>query len=417
MESTSAKPARTAALIFIFFTVLIDVLSFGVTIPVLPKLVEDLSGGDTMHAAQVLGIFGTAWALMQFVMSPILGSLSDRYGRRPIILLSCLGLGVDFVLMALAPTLAWLFVGRIVSGMFAASFTTAGAYIADVTAPDKRAAGFGMLGAAFGLGFVLGPAMGGVLGGVDPRLPFWVAAGLALLNFCYGLFVLPESLRPEHRSAFSWRKANPLGALKLLRSHRELTGLASVYFLFHMAHHALPSVFVIYASYRYGWSPTTVGLTLAGSGICSVIVQGGLIRPVVRRLGERRTLLMGLAFGTLGFALFGAAATGWGFWAAVPLMSLMGFFGPAAQALMTRRVGPGDQGRLQGVTTGLMGLTGLFGPALFTFTFAYFIAPTVTHPEPGAPFWVAAALLGAGLLLACQVTRRGAPEGELETAR
>lgn len=407
MDSTAEIPApvRRAALIFIFFAVLLDVLAFGVTIPVLPRLVEQLSGGDTAQASRILGLFGTVWAAMQFVFSPILGALSDRYGRRPVILLSCLGLGLDFVLMALAPTLAWLFVGRLVSGMCAASFTTAGAYIADVTPPEKRAAGFGMLGAAFGLGFVLGPAMGGVLGGFDLRLPFWVAAALALLNFGYGLFVLPESLPRRHRAALSWKKANPLGSLRLLRSHPDLLGLASVYLLFHLAHHALPSVFVLYAGYRYGWDATTVGLALAVSGVCSVIVQGALIGPVVRRLGERRTLLMGLGFGMLGFLAFGSAPTGALFWLAVPLVSLMGFFGPAAQGLMTQRVGPSDQGRLQGVSTGLMGLTGLVGPALFTLLFAHFIEPGIAHPLPGAPFWLASALIGTGLVLALVVTR------------
>lgn len=414
MDATApTKPVRRAALIFIFIAVLLDVLAFGVTLPVLPQLVEDLSGGNTAHASRVLGLFGTAWALMQFVFSPILGALSDRYGRRPVILVSCLGLGLDFVLMALAPSLTWLFIGRVISGMFSASFTTAGAYIADVTTPEKRAAGFGMLGAAFGLGFVLGPAMGGVFGGIDPRLPFWIAAALALANFAYGLFVLPESLARKHRAPFSWRKANPMGALQLLRAHPGLAGLASVYLLFHLAHHALPSVFVLYAGYRYGWSATTVGLTLAMVGVCGVIVQGGLIGPVVKRLGERRTLLLGLGFGALGFTAAGAASSGLQLWLAIPLLSLMGFFGPAAQGLMTRRVGPSEQGRLQGVSTGLAGLTGLVGPALFTLTFAHFIEPGMT-PHPGAPFWLAAGLLGLGLLLALQVTR--SPPRPLETA-
>ena len=239
-----------AAQAFIFVTVALDVLAMGIVIPVLPKLVEAFLGGNTARAAEVFGVFGTVWSLMQFVCSPVLGVLSDRFGRRPVILLSNFGLGFDYILMALAPTVRWLFVGRVISGITGASFTTAGAYIADVTPPEKRAAGFGMIGAAWGLGFVLGPALGGLLGEVSPRLPFWVAAGMTLLNAMYGLFVLPESLPPERRRAFSWRRANPVGSLTLLRSHHELFGLAGVNILYFLAHQALPSVFVLYTGYR-----------------------------------------------------------------------------------------------------------------------------------------------------------------------
>lgn len=395
---------RRAAVVFIFITVVLDVLALGIIIPVLPALVEDFMGGDTARAATMFGLFGTVWALMQFVFAPILGSLSDRFGRRPVILLSCLGLGLDYVLMALAPTLAWLFLGRILSGITAASFATAGAYIADVTPVEKRAAGFGMIGAAFGLGFVLGPALGGVLGAVDPRLPFWVAGGLALLNAAYGYFVLPESLPPERRKPFSWRRANPMGSLDLLRRHPGLTGLASVSLLYHLAHHVLTSVFVLYVGYRYQWDTQVTGWTLAAVGIISIVVQGGLVRPLVARLGERCTLLTGLAAGTTGFLIFGLASTPSLFWAGLPIFGLMGLFNPSLQGLMTRRVDRSEQGQLQGINASFMGLTGIIGPGLFTWTFAWFIGPRSAWHLPGAPFLLAGVLLTVAWGIAWRVT-------------
>jgi DHA1 family tetracycline resistance protein-like MFS transporter len=263
---------RKAALAFIFVTVVLDMLAIGMIAPVLPKLVLGFVEGDTSYGAQVYGLFATAFALMQFVFSPLVGALSDRFGRRPVVLMSNLGLGLDYVLMALAPSLGWLFVGRVIGGITTASYGTATAYIADVTPVERRAGAFGMLGAAFGIGFVLGPALGGVLGAMHPRLPFAVAAGLSLLNFCYGLLVLPESLPVERRAAFQWRRANPLGSLTLLRSHPELFGLSTVLFLSAFAHEVLPSTFVLYASYRYHWTERDVGLALAAVGICSAIV-------------------------------------------------------------------------------------------------------------------------------------------------
>lgn len=396
---------RRAALIFIFITVVLDVLALGIIIPVLPALVVDFYGGDTARAAEIYGLFGTVWALMQFFSSPVLGALSDRFGRRPVILFSNVGLGLDYVLMALAPSVAWLFVGRVISGITGASFTTAGAYIADVTPPEKRAAGFGMLNAAFGLGFVLGPAVGGLLGNVNPRLPFWVAAIFTLLNAVYGMFVLPESLPRERRSPFAWKRANPLGSLGLLASHPELLGMAAVMFLYFLAHEVLPSTFVLYADYRYGWSEGTVGLTLATAGVCSMVVQGLLVQPVVSRLGERPAMLMGLAFGVVGFAVYGLATTGAVFWIGIPLMSLWGFFGPTAQGAMTRRVDPSEQGRLQGAISGLRGITGMAGPALFTMTFATFISSQSQWELPGAPFLLASLMLVLALVLAWHVTR------------
>lgn len=405
-ETISGAKPRQAAIVFIFITVVVDVLALGIIIPVLPKLVEGFLGGDTARAAEYYGLFGTVWALMQFVFAPVLGALSDRFGRRPVILLSCLGLGLDYILMALAPTLWWLFVGRVISGITAASFPTAGAYIADVTPPEKRAASFGIIGAAWGLGFVMGPALGGALGVVNPRLPFWVAAVLTLLNALYGLFVLPESLAPESRKGFAWSRANPVGSLILLRSHPELLGLASVNFIYLLAHQALPSVFVLYTSFRYGWNERTMGLSLALIGVLNIIVQAGLVKQIVARFGERLTLFAGLFCGAMGFAIYGLAPVGILFLSAMPVFALMGLFGPAAQGLMTRRVSPSEQGQLQGANSSLMGITGLIGPGLFTLTFASFIGAHRDWRLPGAPFLLAAILMIIALGVASQVTRQ-----------
>jgi DHA1 family tetracycline resistance protein-like MFS transporter len=341
---------------------------------------------------------------MQFFSMPVIGALSDRFGRRRVILLSNLGLGLDYVLMALAPNLAWLFVGRVISGITAASVSTGMAYIADVTPPEKRAAAFGRVGIAFGLGFVLGPALGGLLGSVDPRLPFWVAAGLSLANAMYGLFILPESLPREKRRAFEWRRANPLGSLRLLRSHPELSGMAVVMFLSNLAHAALPATFVLYAGYRYGWDARDVGLVLASVGICSAIVQGAVVGPAVRRLGERRVLLAGLTCGAVGFFAYGLAPTGMLFLAAVPVVALWGLASPAAQGLMTRHIGPTEQGALQGAAGSVMGIATMIGPWLFAATFAYFIGEGTRWHLPGAAFMLAALLLALGAVVAARIT-------------
>lgn len=396
---------RRPAIAFIFITVVLDVLAMGVMLPVLPELIKEFLGGNTARAAEIFGVFGTVWAGMQFVFSPVMGVLSDRYGRRPVILISNFALGFDYLVMALAPSLWWLFLGRIVSGVAGASFTPAGAYIADIMPPEKRAHGFGILGAAWGLGFVLGPAMGGLLGAVDLRLPFYVAAALTLLNAMYGLFVLPESLKPENRRAIDFRRASPVGSLKLLRSNRELIGLATTNFLYYMAHEVLPSVYVLYVGYRYGWGERTIGITLAGVGVATALVQGGLVRPVVARLGERRSLMLGLFGGMVGLLFFGLARTPLVFWIGIAISATMGFYGPSVQGLMTHRVSPSEQGQLQGVNSSIMGITGMLGPGLFTVTFAHFIRPTTRWHVPGAPFLLAAAFLLAGIAVAWRATR------------
>ncbi|HLH91881.1 MAG TPA: TCR/Tet family MFS transporter [Xanthobacteraceae bacterium] len=399
------RPFRQAAFAFIFVTVLLDMLALGMVIPVLPKLVESFVAGDTARASEYVGLFGAVWALMQFLFSPIQGATSDRFGRRPVILVSNFGLGLDYVVMALAPNLGWLFGGRVVSGICSASVSTAFAYIADVTPAEQRAARFGMIGAAFGVGFVVGPALGGVLGALDPRLPFWAAAGASLLNGLYGLLVVPESLPPERRTPFSWRRANPLGSLMLLRAHRELYGLAGANFLAQLAHVALPVVFVLYADYRYGWGERAIGFTLALVGVCAIGVQAGLVGRAVKRFGERGALAIGLLFGALGFAVYGVAPSGWLFVVGVPLMALWGLASPAANGLMSKRVSPSEQGQLQGANASIQGIANLVAPVIFAQLFAYAIGAGRGWNLPGAPFLVAAVLLVAAAALAWRVTR------------
>ena len=406
LNAVPSSGKRRAALIFIFITVLIDVLAFGVIIPVLPGLVRQFTGGDFVQAAWWIGLFGFLFAAIQFISAPIQGALSDRYGRRPVILLSCLGLGVDFMLMALAQSLPWLLVARIFSGVFSASFTTANAYIADVTAPEHRARAFGMIGAAFGLGFIVGPVVGGQLGTVDLRAPFWFAAGLSLLNFLYGWFVLPESLPKEKRTArFDWAHANPLGSLLLLKKYPQVFGLAAVVFLANFAHYVYPVVFVLFAEYEYRWNEQQVGFVLAAVGVSSVIVQGGLVGPLVKRLGERRALLFGLGCGVLGFVIYGIAEAGWFFLIGLPVSALWGLAGPATQSLITRQVGADAQGRVQGALMSLVSLAGVFAPLAFAGTFGLFISKQAPAHLPGAAWLLAALLLFCAFIVGWRYAR------------
>lgn len=400
----TAPPPRRAAVVFIFITVMLDMLAIGLIIPVLPGLIKSFLDGDTARASIWMAIFGTVWAVMQFAFMPVLGALSDAHGRRPVVLLSNFGLGFDYILMAAAPSLGFLLVGRVISGVTAASVTTASAYIADVTPPERRAAGFGLLGAAFGVGFVAGPALGGLLHGIGPRAPFWVAAALSLANAIYGLFVLPESLPRERRKPFAWRNATPGGAIAILRSHPGLLGLASVQFLSNLAHGVLPSVSALYVGYRYQWTEKDVGLMLATVGICSAVVQAGLVRPIVAALGERRALGLGLGCGAAAFAMYGAAPTGWLFLLAVPVMSLWGVAGASAQSLMSRKVSPSEQGRLQGALSAVQAVAGIASPLIFNGVFAAFVGPWQRLGLPGAPFLLAAVMVAIGLLQAMRVT-------------
>ncbi len=405
MTVAPAQGTTRAAFRFVFVTVLLDILSFGVIVPVLPKLVIQFQGGDSASAAHMIGLFGTVWALMQFFCAPLLGSLSDRYGRRPVILVSIAGLGVDFVLMALAPTLWWLFVGRVISGITSSAYPTASAYIADVTPPEKRAAKFGMLGAAFGVGFIIGPAVGGLLGTISLRAPFWLAAGLCLTNALYGYFVLPESLPPERRSPFNWRRANPVGSFRFLMSRPELFGLGLVGFLYMLAHNSLPVMFVLYADYRYGWNERTVGLVLSVFGVFSMIVQGGLVGRLVKLVGERRALLAGLLFGATAYLIYGLAPSGRLFLIGIPIGAMVGLVNPSLQALMSRRVQPGQQGQLQGANASWVGIAGVVAPTLFTQVFAASVSSTRAVRVPGSPYLVASMVALTACVVAWNVTR------------
>jgi MFS transporter, DHA1 family, tetracycline resistance protein len=388
---------RRAAAIFIFFTVTLDMLALGMIAPVLPRLIEGFLHGDTSNAAKMLGLFGTIFAAMQFFFSPIVGSLSDRFGRRPLVLLSNFGLGLDYLLMAWAPALSWLFLGRVISGLTSSSIPTAMAYMADVTPRERRAAAFGMLNAAFGAGFVLGPAVGGLLGNINPRLPFWVAGGLSLLNGLYGLFVLPESLSKENRSPFSWTRANPVGSLSMLR-HGGMIATAAILLLGYIAQQVLMNVYVIYADYRYHWTDRTVGFSLAVVGICTIVYGALLVKPVVAKLGERGAMTLGLIGGALGYSMIGLSRTGLLLWLGIPFLNLMTFAWPAAQSLLSRKTSPSEQGQLQGAINSLRGIAGLLGPGLFTYIFSQSIG-TGIH-IPGAPFYTAAAMLLIALILA-----------------
>jgi len=394
--------ARQAAIPFIFVTVMLDMLALGLIAPVLPKLILDFRGGNMNSAAVWNGIFGTVFALMQFFCSPVLGVLSDKFGRRPVILLSNLGLGLDYIVMALAPTIGWLFLGRIISGITASSIPTAMAYIADVAPKEKRAGAFGMIGVAFGLGFILGPAIGGPLGDISPRLPFWVAAGFSLANWFYGYLFVPESLAAEHRKQFTLRRANPIGSLVLLRSHPELWKLTTLQFLAYVSHEVFV-IWALYAIYRYEWSQTMIGGSLAIVGICTAAISGGLTGRMVAWLGERRTLYIGQCFGAIGMLIAGIARTGAVYLASIPVISMWNISFPAAQGMMTHRVSEREQGELQGAIQSLRSIAFIIGPYLFSGIFAWFISPKRSVHLPGAPYFLAAALLFTAMLLATRV--------------
>lgn len=398
------------ALGFIFVTLLLDVLGFGLLIPVSPRLVEQLGGGGEAAAATAVGALASLYAAMQFIFSPVLGSLSDRFGRRPVLLVALLGSGLDYFAMAFAPTLWLLFLTRAINGISGASMTTANAYVADVTPPEKRAAAFGMLGAAFGLGFVFGPILGGVLGDINIRLPFYVAGGLTLLNWLYGLLVLPESLPPERRRPVTWSRTNPVGVFVGLRRYPLAMGLAGVLFLLNLAQFGLHATWVLYTGHRYHWSATQVGLSLAIVGIGAAVVQGGLARRIIPRLGEPRSILFGLAIAVLAYVGYGSATQGWMIYAIVAVASIGAIAGPAIQSMITRSVDPREQGEIQGALTGLGSVAGIIGYSLGAGTFAYFISDRAPFQMPGASFYLSAILALIGLAMAAAVLRKNAGE-------
>jgi DHA1 family tetracycline resistance protein-like MFS transporter len=406
----SARPRRNAAFGFVFATALMNSVSFGIMIPILPNLIKQMNGGDTAAASAWNAVFATVWGLMQFLCGPVLGMLSDRYGRRPVMLISIFGLFVDFLFMALAPNLWWLFVGRVLNGITASSFSTANAYVADVTPPEKRARNFGMMGSAFGFGFIIGPTIGGILGQENLRWPFWAAAALCAANWLYGLLVLPESLPAERRTArIDWSRANPIGSLMFLARADKLLGMAIVGFLFQLGFTVLPTIFVLYTGYRYGWTPRILGFTFMATGVSQILVQAFLVGPVVKRIGERGAVLVGLAAGATAFVVYALAPNGYIYLMAVPIYAFSGLFNPGLMGLMTKRVGPTSQGQLQGAFQSLQGVASIVAPSFFGFAFAWAVRNDTTLHLPGLPILAAALMLALGFLLSLRVATPLAP--------
>lgn len=396
---------RKHALAFIAVTLLLDTIGFGLIMPVYPRLLVDLTGQSLSRAAVYGGWLGFVYAAMQFVVAPILGNLSDRYGRRRVILFAVGALGIDYIIMGFAPTLAWLFVGRAIAGAAGASFTPAYAYVADISPPDKRAQNFGVVSAAFGIGFIIGPAIGGLLGTLGPRAPFFAAATLSLTNFCYGFFVLPESLPPERRRAFEWRRANPLGTLSQMKKHPVVLGLLCALFLWSLGNQVMPSTWAFYTKLRFGWSEAMIGASFAAVGVVMASSQLVVMRYLVPRLGERRTALIGIASGTVGYAGFGLATAGWMMFALLATWFFAAIVMPTTNALMSHRVSPDAQGELQGAVASLFSLSAIIGPPIMTHLFARFTAPESTVHVPGAAF-LAAAVLALGCLLIFWISTR-----------
>lgn len=392
------KNNKSAALGFIFVTLLIDTIGFGIIIPVLPDLIEKMIHGNLSVAARYNGWLTMAYAGMQFLFGPVIGNLSDRYGRRPVLLMSLFGFSIDYLFLAFAPSLPWLFVGRVVAGITGASFTTASAYIADVSPPEKRAQNFGMIGVAFGLGFIIGPTLGGILGEIGTRVPFYASAGLCLLNWLYGYFILPESLTVENRRKFEWKRANPLGSLKQLIKYPAISGLVISLTLVYMGMHAVQSTWNYFTMYKFSWSKAMVGYSLGFVGLMIAIVQGGLIRIIIPKLGQHRSVYIGLVMYSVGYLLFAFASKSWMMYAFMVPYALGGIAGPAIQGIISTQVPANEQGELQGGLTSLMSLTTIFGPPIMTTLFAYFTNSQANIIFPGAPF-----ILGAALSLASAI--------------
>ena len=400
---------RPPALAFIFITILIDVIGLGIIIPVVPKLIQQLTGEGLSRASEYSGWLTFAYAAAQFCCAPVIGGLSDKLGRRPVLLAALLGLGLDYIFLSFAPTLAWLFVGRVIAGITGASFTTATAYIADISTPEKRAQNFGLVGAAFGMGFIIGPAVGGLLAGFGSRVPFMVAAGLSLCNFLYGYFVLPESLPLDKRRAFEWRRANPVASLLRLRNYPAVLGLVASLVLIYLAGSATQSVWSFYTMLKFGWTERLVGISLAVVGLFSGLVQGGLVRVAIPKLGAARAIVIGLSCYAVGFVLFAFAPSGGLMLVFLAPYCLGGLAGPALQGTISAQVPATEQGELQGSLTSLISATGVVGPLLMTYLFGYFTRPTAPIQFPGAPFLLGAVLTLASVALAVRSLRKHPP--------
>ncbi|MDX1907250.1 MAG: TCR/Tet family MFS transporter [Bacteroidia bacterium] len=401
------NPSRPAAVGFIFVTLLIDVIGFGIIIPVLPKLISDLAHVSLSQAAPLGGWLTASYLVAQFMFAPILGGLSDQYGRRVVLLVSLLGFGLDYLLQAFAPSIGWLFLGRILAGILGSSFTTGAAYIADVSTPETRAQNFGLIGAAFGLGFIIGPAIGGMLGPLGPRVPFMAAAGLALTNWLYGLFVLPESLAPENRRPFDWKRANPVGSLLQLGKYPLISGLVLSMFLLNVSAQAVQGAWPYFTMEKFKWDERMVGISLAVVGVITAIIQGGLIRVIIPRLGQARSVFVGLSLYCLGFLLFAFAPTGWMLFLFLIPYGFGGIAGPAIQGLISTEVPPNAQGELQGGLTSLMTVAAFAGAPIMTGIFGYFTGPAAPVYFPGAAMFAAAlcTLLSATLAFRSLRTR------------
>jgi DHA1 family tetracycline resistance protein-like MFS transporter len=399
---------KKAAIIFIFITMLLDTIGIGLIIPVFPKLIEQLIHGNISQASQWSGWLTFVYAIMQFVFAPIIGNLSDKFGRRPVLLLSLFGFGIDYIFLAFAPTIWWLFIGRMIAGIFGASFTTATAYIADISTEKNRAQNFGMIGAAFGLGFVIGPALGGLLGQVGPRIPFVAAAALTLINVLYGYFVLPESLDKEHRRPFEWKRSNPLGSLLQLKKYKGVGGLIVSLLFIYIAGHALQSTWTFINIERFNWNSFLIGISLTTAGIMIAIVQGGLIRYINPKVGNEKSIYIGLAFYSVGLLLFAFANQSWMMFAFLVPYCLGGIAGPALQAIISQNVPSNEQGELQGALTSLMSVTSIIGPLLMTYLFAWFTRPGASFKFSGAPFLAAAILMIFSAFLAARSMKKEA---------
>ncbi len=401
----SSSP-RQAAIGFIFITLLIDVMGWGLIIPVMPDLISELKGIPINEAAADGAWLLSVYALTQFVFAPVIGNLSDRYGRRPVLLFSLLGFGIDYIILALAPAYSWLFIGRIIAGITGASFTTAAAYIADVSTPETRAKNFGLIGAAFGLGFVIGPALGGLLAGWGIRAPFYAAAALCLINCLYGFFVLPESLSKENRRAFAWKRANPIGSLKFLNKHPEIGGLAICFFLIYLGAQAVQGNWSFFTMYRFNWSEKMVGISLAVVGVLVGGVQAGLTRVINPRLGNEKSIYLGLSLYTLGLMLFAFATQSWMMYAFLIPYCLGGIAGPALQSVLAGHVSSNEQGELQGALTSLMSLTTIIGPPIMNNLFTYFTSSKAPFHFPGIHFALGSVCMLASVVLANYVLTR-----------